>query len=350
MKVQDFVQNDLRYDTDRIAQDAELSADLQAQLVDLGLLAVPGAGFETLAIAAFRRFQAEHDCQEPDFLGPQTAAKLLEVASQGSRAAAKPLVVKTAKETALKKLPIGTEVSRIPLPAGTELEVVFYEVVRKHLRVTLTEPREGLLVWYIPEADVTVIADDPAEPETVHPPQLPKRAQLDVPYKSQTDNVNNPTGSCNVTSLAMCMEFLKPGITAKGQGQLEDELYQYALNKGLSRHSPYDLAKIMQDYGFRDRFTELASIAEIKAWLAEGKPAITHGYFTSFGHIIVLVGYDETGFLVHDPYGEWFASGYDRNVPGGHNEKGKFQHYSYTLIKNACIPEDGSFWVHFVSL
>ncbi|WP_293282361.1 C39 family peptidase [Microcoleus sp. PH2017_36_ELK_O_B] len=29
--------------------------------------------------------------------------------------------------------------------------------------------------------------------------------KLDVPYLSQLDNKRNPTGSCNVTSVAMCL-------------------------------------------------------------------------------------------------------------------------------------------------
>ena len=153
--------------------------------------------------------------------------------------------------------------------------------------------------------------------------------------------------------LAMCMAFFSNSDPQVKQllaspGQMEDNLYQYALKHGLDRTDPYALAKILQNYGLKDRFTKSASIEEVKAWLAAQKPAITHGYFTGFGHIIVLVGYDEAGFIVHDPYGEWYATGCDRNDPYGNNIKGKYQHYSYDLIKRKCIP-DGHFWVHFVS-
>lgn len=34
------------------------------------------------------------------------------------------------------------------------------------------------------------------------------RPLLQVPYRSQRDNVENPTGSCNVTSIALCLLFL----------------------------------------------------------------------------------------------------------------------------------------------
>lgn len=166
-----------------------------------------------------------------------------------------------------------------------------------------------------------------------------KSVKLKVPYKSQLDNEFNPTGSCNVTSVAMCLEYY--GVKAKS-GQLEDQLYQEMLSLGLSRHDPNDLAYMVQRYGLKDKFTPYGAVENVKAWLAEGKPVITHGYFTSFGHIIVLVGYDEKGWIVHDPYGEWFASGYRNDLSGA------FLHYSYDLIQRTCMP-DGDFWVHFIS-
>jgi len=145
----------------------------------------------------------------------------------------------------------------------------------------------------------------------------------------------------------MCLEFLSVP-RHRSDGQFEDELYQYALDHNLDRHAPSDLAKIVRDYKAKDSFDTHATIDGVKKWLAAGNPAVTHGYFTSSGHIIVLVGYDESGFLVHDPNGEWFASGYDRNAFGASDTKGKFRHYSYGLIETTCCT-DNEFWVHFIS-
>ena len=118
-------------------------------------------------------------------------------------------------------------------------------------------------------------------------------------------NFYNPTGACNVTSMAMCLQFIgKP--RRDNVGQFEDELYEYTLNKGLNRWSPYDLAKLVVDYGAKDTFKDNAVIEEVQDWLTDGKPVVIHGYFTSFGHIMPVVGYDETGLYVNDPYGEWF--------------------------------------------
>lgn len=150
--------------------------------------------------------------------------------------------------------------------------------------------------------------------------------KLDVPYRSQLDNVFNPFGACNVTSVAMCL--LWGGIASQDKKvQPEDKLYQYMESRNLNRHSPQDLATVVRDYGLNDEYTATGTIDAVKAHIASGKPAIAHGYFTAFGHIVVLVGYDEKGFLVHDPYGEWFPTGYDTSVSGA------YLHYFYRLIR-----------------
>jgi len=207
------------------------------------------------------------------------------------------------------------------------------EVAHSHWRLHLVEPVAQYHQLYVYSRHCELIEAEDGE--------LPPAVTLDVPYKSQLDNWFNPTGACNVTSLAMCLEYLGAERRTRA-GQFEDELYEYAINRGYSRHSPYDLAQIARDYGVSDRFVEAGSIDGIKAWIAGGNPAIIHGYFTSFGHIIVVVGYDEYGFIVHDPYGEWFATGYRNDLSGA------FLHYSYGLIRKTCMP-DGNLWTHYLS-
>lgn len=56
----------------------------------------------------------------------------------------------------------------------------------------------------------------------------------------------------------------------------------------------------------------------------------------------MLIGFDNEGFFVQDPYGEWFESGYDTEATG------KALHYSYELIIRKCAYDD-EFWVHYVS-
>ncbi|MEB3884017.1 C39 family peptidase [Lyngbya sp. CCY1209] len=208
------------------------------------------------------------------------------------------------------------------------------EVAHSHWRLHLVEPVADYRQLYVYPPHCELVE---GEGELSLPPSV----TLDVPYKSQLDNRFNPTGACNVTSLAMCLEYLGAERRTRA-GQFEDELYEYAIANGYSRHSPYDLAQIARDYGVRDRFFEAGNIDRIRAWVAAGNPNIIHGYFTDFGHIIVVVGYDEYGLIVHDPYGEWFASGYRTDLSGA------FLHYSYSLIRRLCMP-DGNLWTHYLS-
>lgn len=362
MKIKDFVDRNLRYDATMIAADPELSQALQDLLIELSLLSPPAeAPFGARAAAALTRFQQQTGCDEPDFLGPETAAKLIEASEMGTRAPASPITLEALQTTVLKLRPLDSSAleshEKRTLQSGETLDLTFFETDRRHIKIVLGQPLQDTAIWYVYADHVRVFGGEqpaipPEEPKDEKPVLVPSQDQpgqvkLSVPYKSQRDNGLNPDGACNVTSIAMCLEYLQIP-RRESSGQYEDELYQYALDQGLSRHAAQDLAQIVQDYGASDALATHASFDEVKTWLAAGNPAVTHGYFTDFGHIIALVGYDDTGFIVHDPYGEWFADGYDRNDPNGNNEKGKFQHYSYKLIHNTCA-YDGEFWVHFIS-
>lgn len=179
---------------------------------------------------------------------------------------------------------------------------------------------------------------------------LPPCVDLPVPFLQQLDNVNSPYGSCNVTSVAMVLRFF--GLKGSGQGQLEDQLFTRIQNLGLDRHSPQDLAYLINlDYakhGLRDDFKAATTHAELKAHLAKGFPAIVHGFFTASGHIIVVRGYDDKAYggrgayIVNDPYGEYFKNGYDTGASG---EK---LYYSYRMMKDLAGP-DGDLWVHYIT-
>jgi uncharacterized protein YvpB len=252
--------------------------------------------------------------------------------------------IKVLRDTILKLKPVPSEqlseAEKYEVKAGKEFELHSYSYVRNHIRFALSKDFfKGRNTWYAFGKHVQIVTDQRKPP--ISKPSGASSVKLSVPYKSQLDNWYNPTGSCNVTSLSMCLEYL--GASRKSSyGQFEDELYEYAENRGLSRHEPLDLAQIVEAYGCRDDFNPNATIEEVKRWLAGGNPAVIHGYFTSSGHIIALVGYDSNGFIVHDPYGEWFSTGYRTDLSGA------FLPYSYDLIRQTCIP-DGDFWVHFIS-
>lgn len=165
---------------------------------------------------------------------------------------------------------------------------------------------------------------------------------LNVPYLSQLNNTIFPTGTCNVTSVAMCCAFFgEPTHRASGE-QLEDYFTRYCLDFGLSRHSPGDLVILAQKHNYRPRFNSRATWTQVKAWIDSGKPCIVHGWFTAFGHILVIYGYNEKGWTVHDPYGEWYADGYDTSVSG------EGLTYSYEMMNRLCGPDENQeLWIHF---
>lgn len=227
---------------------------------------------------------------------------------------------------------------KIALNLGTKYDLYSCDRDRNHWRITFPPLANKPGIFFIYQGHCVV---ENKAPVRYTKDNLPESVKLEIFYRSQLDNLYNPTGACNVTSIAMCLDFLRVPRRQK-TGQYEDELYQYAIDNGYSRHSPQDLARIVRDYGAVDKFTDWGTIEGCQKHLAAGNPCVVHGYFTSFGHIVVVVGYDSKGFFVHDPYGEWFDSGYDTSANGA------YLHYSYDLIQRTCIP-DGQFWVHYIS-
>lgn len=340
MELQRIVDESLRYPFQKISEDEELTLEVQRKLIDLNLLDPPADGvFGSISSAALERFQGTLSGSEPGILGAKTASSLLE----SVESTLPKLVLKVRRDTIFKNRPIQSsslgDSEKVEIPMGSRFDLISCEGARNnHFRIVTRGQELKERIWYAFAQHIEIYTGD----RCTYPKQQSSSVKIPVPYKSQLDNSYNPTGSCNVTALAMCLAYLQ--IPRKSdRGQYEDELYEYAIDRGLSRHDPYDLARIVRDYGAKDDFKEGGTIDGCKEWLAGENPAIIHGYFTSFGHIVVLIGYDQDGFIVHDPYGEYFASGYRTDLSG------QELHYSYDLIRQTCIP-DGNLWTHFISV
>ena len=167
---------------------------------------------------------------------------------------------------------------------------------------------------------------------------------LGVPYFTQLDNELNPSGSCNVTSVGMCLWFA--GIRGDGSyPQLEDQLYQRCADNNWDRHDPGGLKKLVESYpNMKDDLTKAGTLADIRTAIDQGTPCVVSGYFTRSGHIVVIKGYDDTGFIVNDPYGVYYKEGYNTS------ESGEGVHYSNDLISHVCSPESEAnpkdIWLH----
>jgi hypothetical protein len=152
----------------------------------------------------------------------------------------------------------------------------------------------------------------------------------DVPYHYQYDNRYEPSATCGVTSAAMLVSsWYGTGFVTP------DELY-LAYGKGQGQ-SPSGLSQLYGWEGLYSRSGSNATRDELRSHLDAGRPVVVHGFWTSAGHIVVLVGHDETGWLVNDPAGDWFV-GYGSGV------QADGIHYAYGGSWDQDMSWDGDIW------
>jgi stress-induced morphogen len=254
--------------------------------------------------------------------------------------------LKVLNNTVLKQQPIPSSQITDPnqkqsLPAGTEIPIhsYRYDAGTDHYKIAfLSTSFKGKNTWFVrKDKDIQILKDG-----SPIPPLQP--VKLNVHWHSQLDNSYEPDATCNVTSVAMCLEYF--GIKSQDPNQqLEDELFLYCQDKDYDKHSPEDLARLVRDYGGQDDFQYKAKWQDVKNWLSKGYPAIVHGYFTGSGHIIAIIGFNAQGWIVNDPYGEWFESGYDTQASGAALT------YSYAMMDRLCGPNStppGELWIHYI--
>ena len=166
----------------------------------------------------------------------------------------------------------------------------------------------------------------------------------DVPYFYQYDNRLYPSASCQNTSVAMVLAYLG------WSGYPDDITASYGKNYA---QSPAGLADLFNIYASRSNLSMRitpntnGSFAGLKAELDRGHPVIVHGYFTSYGHVLVVLGYDANGYYVHDPAGKW--SGYFKGGYGG-GGSGRDLYYPKAAFEQAVGTSNGynalPLWYH----
>jgi ABC-type bacteriocin/lantibiotic exporter with double-glycine peptidase domain len=124
---------------------------------------------------------------------------------------------------------------------------------------------------------------------------LPESNMLAVPYHTQETDYY-----CGPTSVQMVLEYITGEVTA--QGVLAEEMGTSAAKKGTDTN--------MMPIPFRNR--EYASSERRKASLNDLKELNAKGYATIMnihfdtdhksGHYVVVVGYNETGIFMNDPW------------------------------------------------
>lgn len=164
-----------------------------------------------------------------------------------------------------------------------------------------------------------------------------------VEWYSQRDNIGDNTNGvfgynmCQLTSLAMVMNAMEIK-RLNASGQYEDELYSYAKLAGyggskLWKETFVVYGKVLENYNYTyDSIESKNQIKSVKEYIANGIPVIlSMDYMEDWdhGHVIVIVGYTEKGFIVNDPYGNR-NSGAQYSAHDDIKGDGAFEEYEYT--------------------
>ena len=154
-------------------------------------------------------------------------------------------------------------------------------------------------------------------------PTTPSGILLNVPWYPQTDNYTLPDSTCNSSSCAMCLEFLKPGSLPSGPKG--DDVY---LKKVLAIGKSTDQSvqtRVLQGYGLNSVFRTNLNFSDLDRELAAGRPLVlgilhrgpTSNPTRNSGHMIVCIGKTDSGsYIFHDPYGS-LVRGYTGPVTEG---------------------------------
>ncbi len=186
--------------------------------------------------------------------------------------------------------------------SGFAIMYDFHDLGDRRIEVTAYDPFGQVLGRASAWIEVVGAADVPDADPT---PELPE-----VPYFYQYDNSLYPGSTCQNTVIAMVLAWqgwdgdpdVITGYWGKDHAQtpegLSEVLTLEAAYWGLSVHSVPHTS---------------ASFDDLRTLLDRGLPVPIHGYFTSYGHVVLALGYDADGYWVHDPAGDWdgrFMGGY----------------------------------------
>ena len=189
-------------------------------------------------------------------------------------------------------------------------------------------------------------------------PEKPKAANrdkpkfpLDVDYFYQRDSkTGHGERSCQSSAIAMAIEYIDHGII------YDDDEYLKIVFKYGDTVSQLAQKKALDSMGIKNQFRMNGSEADLIKILDKGYPVpigILHRgpilFPSGGGHWVTLIGYDNTHFFVHDPFGELdlINGGYpDMSTIGG-----KCKKYSrINLMKRWLIASNNDGWLWDLSM
>ncbi|MFO1250947.1 MAG: C39 family peptidase [Inhella sp.] len=161
------------------------------------------------------------------------------------------------------------------------------------------------------------------------------------PYYNQNANQQEGWRACNITSLAMVLDFYKITDPARLGMRTPDYLYKtYGISGApATMANIFNAEAIKAGSALRDQWTSAGSIGQLRSLVGSGKPVVIHGWFTGSGHIVEVVGWDGANYIVNDPYGVWDGVPYSKNYDTTRSGKG----VKYPAAKfEAVITDDGT--------
>ena len=199
-------------------------------------------------------------------------------------------------------------------------------------------------VWVLcetsPQNEEIDIPESYPEPE----PQVSNNSE--VPYFFQYSNRLYPGSSCQNTSVAMVLAYLG------WNGVPDDITSSWGKDYAQRPHNlSYMFNTIASSGGLNGRLVTNTngSLGEFRSQASRGDVLIVHGYFTGYGHVLVVTGFDGTHYTVNDPAGIWrgtFKGGYGwSEVTDGHEVR-----YNKDAFEAAIGTSDGysslPLWYH----
>ena len=167
----------------------------------------------------------------------------------------------------------------------------------------------------------------------------PKEINLKVPFFNQLDNYRDAYRTCNSSSCAMCLEYLKPGTLPGPKG--DDAYVKKVFSIGdTTDHSVQTQA--LRSYGVDSEFYYNLGFADIDKSLAAGKPVVIgilhRGPLSAprGGHMIVVRGKNASGdYYINDPYGSLNDS-YTGAIENGNNAVYTKHELTYRWLENGA--------------
>lgn len=242
--------------------------------------------------------------------------------------------IKATQATLLKKGPVqGSDLKaneKVDVPQGKTYEVVWQgKEADGHVKVSLAH---GGGNWYVFAPHWAGLSAG-APPSNTPPPVKPGDVKLlSTPYYSQRDNIPSgkdlPYRTCFSSSCAMLASTVKPGCITG-----DDDYIKKRQRFGDSTDASAQV-KCLNSLGIKARFITNGNNGLVKKQIDRGIPVpcgiLHHGPASSptgDGHWICVIGYDATGFIVNDPWGE-----IDHRTGTYPKTNGKHVHYSYSLF------------------